>query len=122
MSSRLVYCFAAITHACDPLAAADPLAVADGNFTEVPVEAVIRGTIPQVLNHDISSVIGIARYLVSVHHLPLRNRSDFIQGLTPRVPMKTFNIDAFVKSRVDNSIHRLNGIADESVAPPFPWG
>ena len=62
------------------------------------------------------------RHLVGVHDLSVRNRSDFVQWLTPRVVLKTFNIDAFVKSRVDNSFRRPDRIADEPVTPAFPWG
>src|SRR5438477_8905315 len=122
MGPRLVYSFAGVTHACDPVPAADALAVADANLTEVSVEAVIGGTIPEVLDHDVAPVIGIARHLVGVHDLSVRNRSDFVQWLTPRVVLKTFNIDAFVKSRVDNSFRRPDRIADEPVTPAFPWG
>src|SRR5438105_1958435 len=122
MGSRLVYAFAGVTHARNPFPAADPLAAADVNLTKVSVEAVIRGAIPEVLNHDIAPIIGIARHLIGVHHLSVRNRPDFVHWLAPRVAMKTFNIDAFVKSRVDYSFRSPDRIADEPVTPAFPWG
>ena len=57
MRPRLVQSFTAVTHARDPFAAIDSLTDIHHDFTQVPVKAVVRRPVPNMLDDNVTSVV-----------------------------------------------------------------
>src|SRR5690348_6232123 len=112
---------AGVTHDGDMLSTLHRVADVDVDFTEMPVQTVIRRTVPDVLDHNVLAVIRVAGDKTGVDNFSIRNRANFVPRLAVFIAIHRSDIDAFMKTRVDNSLPGRLGIADKSVLPAFPW-
>ena len=121
MGSCLVQSFAGMSHHAELIALLHVLPVPDDDGAEMAIKAVVFTPVKPMLDHHVSSVVRIARDLIGMDHHAGRNRAHRIEGLAVRVPLERADVDAFVKTRVDDPGRCLDRIPDEAVAAAFPW-
>src|SRR5207249_8068064 len=120
MGPRLIQAFAGVTHACDALAAIHPLTNAHRDLAEMTVKTVVRRPIPVVFDHDVATVVGITRHLISMHDFAVGDRPHVIEWLASRIAMQAPDVDPFMESGVDQPLHRRHRIADKAVTAALP--
>ena len=73
-----------------------------------------------MLNDDVFSIVRVAGNRVNVHHFSIGDGVYFIERLTVRVAMQWANIDAFVKTGINNAARCVGWITDKTVLTSFP--
>src|SRR5438045_2317191 len=121
MRARLIQSLPRVTHTRDAFAAMNCLAGAHRDVAEMPVETVIGRSIPHMLDNNIASVVRVTSDVIGVHYFTVRDRAHCIESLPSPIAMQRFDIDAFVKSRVNQPGPSLDGVAHETIATAFPW-
>src|SRR5437763_1723899 len=111
-----------VTHYRNVLPALRHVTGADIDLTQVPIQAVIRRTVPNMFDDDVLAVIRITGNLTRVDNLSVRNRAHFVARFAVLVAMDRKNIDSFVEPGINNSFAGRLGIAHESVLTAFPRG
>src|SRR6266478_4520817 len=91
-----------------------------GDDAKMRVKAVVRTVLEQMLDDNISAIVGISGDCIRVSHFAWRNGMDHISRLSSGVSIKWADIDSFVKTSVDDRGTESDRISHESVLASFP--
>ena len=73
-----------------------------------------------MLDHDESAVVRESRNEIRVHDFSLGDGAHFIEWFAAGIAIKRADIDAFVKTFVDSSDWRFDGIAHKAILSALP--
>src|ERR1700716_1410183 len=91
-----------------------------GDDAKMRVKAVVRTVLGQMLDDNISAIVGISGDCIRVSHFAWRNGMDHISRLSSGVSIKWADLDSFVKTSVDDRGTESDRISHESVLASFP--
>src|ERR1043166_5904782 len=115
-----VYPDAGVTHDGDGLAAFDRIARVHPDGTQMPVQTVVAGAVPAVLDHDVFSVVRVAGHKISMHDFPIGNGAHFVERIAVCIAMHGTNIDSFVKAGVNSATRCVGGSAHKPILAALP--
>src|ERR1041385_4085491 len=90
-----VYPDPGVTHDGDGLAAFDRIARVHPDGTQMPVQTVVAGAVPAVLDHDVFSVVRVAGHKISMHDFPIGNGAHFVGRAAPFLVTRGTHYDSF---------------------------